>query len=86
MPSKYDTRTRVTSPIGENRACCQMLRSVDAIRKFARQTLATVRGDFLDALKSTASARESITCYADSIVPRLWLADPKAGVQPQDPR
>jgi hypothetical protein len=28
----------------------------------------TARGDFLDALRSTASSRESITCYADGIV------------------
>jgi hypothetical protein len=28
----------------------------------------TARDDFLDALRSTASARESITCYADGIV------------------
>ena len=56
------------SPIGEIGVCCQMLGSVNATRKFARQTLATVRDDFLDNLSSTAYARESITCFVDVIV------------------
>ena len=54
-----------------------MQRAVNAIRKFARRTLATVRDDFLDAVRSTTNARESITCYAHVIVPRRVVRRPE---------